>query len=290
MSIDKIPPHNDEAEEAALGSLLIGANINEASIKSSDFFSSRNQLIYSACERLKERSVAINQITVANELNSHLVDIGGSPFLSHLVSVCPTSLDYKYYCDILTRLSFYRRMIEISKQIEELGFKADSDITQSVNKADDMLLDLRKQSAPSAIKTPKDKAQILFDRYAELNLQEGDAAISTGLYDVDKILGGGFYPGDLTTIGARTGMGKTTLLQNLANNMSRKGNVLIFSCEMGTESLGDRDVASMLGVSINTIRWGKYSEELFNKIAEAVQDFTSVSKYANALWVDRNYC
>jgi len=46
--------------------------------------------------------------------------------------------------------------------------------------------------------------------------------ISTGLPTLDRVLGGGFYPGELAIIAARAGLGKTTLLSHCANQACQK--------------------------------------------------------------------
>src|SRR5512136_2165981 len=99
---NRLPPHDIDAEEATLGSLLIdGAAVikTETIIQPPDFYSERNRWIYEASLALYQRSEAINQITVAQELarQDKLEKCGGAAFLSHLVSVTPTSLDVEYY-------------------------------------------------------------------------------------------------------------------------------------------------------------------------------------------------
>ena len=94
--VERLPPHDIDAEEAALGSLLIdgGAIIKiETIIQPQDFYSERNRWIYESCLAVYQRSEAINQITVAQELarQDKLERCGGAAFLSHLISVCPTS-------------------------------------------------------------------------------------------------------------------------------------------------------------------------------------------------------
>ena len=91
--VDKLPPHDIDAEEAALGSLLIdGSAINQDRSRlfsRHDFYSERNRWIYEACLGLYQRSEAMNQITVAQELarQDKLENCGGAAFLSHLISV-----------------------------------------------------------------------------------------------------------------------------------------------------------------------------------------------------------
>jgi replicative DNA helicase len=111
--VDRLPPHDIDSEEAALGSLLIDGTAIikiESIIQGDDFYSERDRWIYEACLGLYQRSEAINQITVAQELarQDKLEGCGGAAFLSHLISVCPTSLDVEYYAKIVYRLSMMR--------------------------------------------------------------------------------------------------------------------------------------------------------------------------------------
>ena len=95
MAQEKLPPHDIEAEEAVIGSLLIDpeAILKVATfLKPEDFFDETNQAIYQACLSLYQRNEVINQITVAHELmrQNKLEQIGGAAYLSHLISVVPT--------------------------------------------------------------------------------------------------------------------------------------------------------------------------------------------------------
>ena len=120
--VERQPPHDIDAEEAALGSLLIdGVAINkiESLIQPQDFYSERNRWIYEACLALYRRSEAVNQITIAQELarQEKLEGTGGPAFLSHLVSVVPTSLDIEFYARIVYRLSMMRKLISAAGSV-----------------------------------------------------------------------------------------------------------------------------------------------------------------------------
>jgi len=126
---EKLPPHDPDAEEAVIGSLLIDGNAiyKVASlVQSSDFYYEPNQLIYSACYSLYQRNDAINQITVAQELarQNKLEPCGGAAHLSHLIAICPTSLDIEHYAQIVYRLSTMRNLITAADKIAALGHEA----------------------------------------------------------------------------------------------------------------------------------------------------------------------
>ena len=72
MNGGKLPPHDIDAEEAVIGSLLIdGAAIYKIAsfLQQSDFYHEPNRWLYGACLSLHQRNEAINQITVAQELD-----------------------------------------------------------------------------------------------------------------------------------------------------------------------------------------------------------------------------
>ncbi len=225
-------------------------------------------MCYSGCKALAERGVGIDQITLAQELNERgkLEAIGGAAYLSHLISVCVTSLDCQYYTDIVKRLSTYRCMIVAAGQIATLGYSQGSDVTEALNRADDIILSLRKNGVASPIITPKQRADMMSKRYDSLYTAEAGVALPTGLKDLDAQIGGGLYAGEMVIVGARPGMGKTTLVMNIANNAAVSQRVLVCSAEMTVEGITDRDVASVLGVPINEIRRGGYDEETYCRI------------------------
>jgi replicative DNA helicase len=87
---EKLPPHNIEAEEAVIGSLLVDPEAilkTVISLKPEDFYREKNQWLYEGCLSLYERNEAINQITVAQEVarQGKLDEVGGVAHLSYLV-------------------------------------------------------------------------------------------------------------------------------------------------------------------------------------------------------------
>ena len=127
MYAEQLPPHDVDAEEAVIGSLLIdGESITNISafLKPSDFFLEKNRWCYEACLALFDRNEAINQVTMAHELGlqDHLEPIGGHAYLSHLVSEVPTSVHLEYYGAIVHRTSIMRRLIGAANRIADIGY------------------------------------------------------------------------------------------------------------------------------------------------------------------------
>ena len=112
MYADRLPPHDANAEESVIGSVLIdGDSLHKVSslIRPTDFYGEKNRWCYEAFLGLAERGEAINQVTVSHELSlqERLESLGGSAYLSHLVMVVPTSVHIEYYAGIVQRTSVH---------------------------------------------------------------------------------------------------------------------------------------------------------------------------------------
>ncbi len=145
----RLPPHNIDAEENVISSLLIdGELIHGLALEHSDFYHEENATLYSACKTVERRGVSINQVTIAQELSERgkLETIGGVAFLSHLIATCATPLDCRFYADIVKRLATHRSLILAGEKIAELGYKQGPDITDSLHRVDEILLSLRSTS------------------------------------------------------------------------------------------------------------------------------------------------
>jgi len=287
---EKLPPHDTDAEEAVIGSLLIdGTAIYKIAtfLQQPDFYSERNQWIYGACLSLYQRNEAINQITVAQELDRRekLEACGGAAYLSHLVSIVPTSLHIEHYAQIVYRLSVMRHLITAADQIAAIGYQADPDVDASLNRAEDILFRLRHGQSP------RDFIHIrqVLDKYFETpSRPEAEGYIEpipnvvSGFTGLDELLGG-FQRSDLIVVGGRPSMGKTSLVLNIARNtaVEQGACVALFSLEMARDSLVWRLLSSESGVNLSRIRLGLHDEEEEKRIMEATGKLSEASIYVD---------
>jgi replicative DNA helicase len=283
---EKLPPHDIDAEDAVIGSLLIdGEAIYKITtlLQKGDFYSEPDREIYSACLELYRRSEAINQITVAQELTrlGKLEAGGGTANLSHMIASCPTSLDIEHYAQIVYRLSVMRNMIDAAHRIEAVGYEADADVDASLNKAEDILFRLRHGQSPRDFVHVR---QVL-DKYFETAPEpttgpEGYPLPHTlsGFSGLDEFLGG-FQPSDLLIIAGRPSLGKTSLVLSLARNaaIEQGACIALFSLEMAREPLVSRLLASEAGVDVRRVRLGLHNEDEERRIMEATGRLSEAS-------------
>ncbi len=287
---EKLPPHDIDAEEAVIGSLLIdGAAIYKIAtfLQQEDFYHEQSQWIYGACLSLYQHDEAINQITVAQELarQEKLEACGGAACLSRLISNCPTSLDIEHYARIVFRLSIMRRLITAARQIAAIGYQADPDVDASLSRAEDVLFRLRHGQSPRDFVHIRQVLDKYFETAAPAPEAEGYPKelityVLSSFTGLDEFLGG-FQRSDLIIIAGRPSMGKTSLALTIARNaaVEQGACVALFSLEMAREPLVLRMLASESGVNSRRLRLGLPNEEEEKRIMEATGCLSEASIY-----------
>jgi replicative DNA helicase len=273
----KLPPHDSDAEEAVVGSLLIdGAAIFQISdfLQPADFFFEPNRWLYEGCTALYQRDEAINQITLAQELSrqGRLESCGGGAHLSYLISICPTSMDIEHYARIVYRLSVMRQMISAGDKITAIGYQASPDVEESLAKAESILFGLRRTQGAGELTHIR---QVL-DKYFEEPTAPAEGHpeqlpyVLSNFPGLDEFLGG-FQRADLVIIAGRPSMGKTSLALNIARNaaVEHRACVALFSLEMARDSLVMRLLSSESGVNSRRVRFGTHTEDEERQVMEA---------------------
>jgi replicative DNA helicase len=274
---ERVLPHDIETEEALIGSLLIDpeAILKVASfLKSEDFYSPTNQCVYRACLSLYQRNEAINQITVAHELarQNKLEQTGGAAYLSHVISIVPTSLHAEHYAQIISRMAAMRRLIAAAGQIAAIGYEADPNVEASLNKAEDILFQVRTGQKTGDFVSLRDALGQYFEEAGRVpEGREGEIPrVLTSFNALDEFLGG-LQRSDLIVLAARPSLGKTSLALNIARNaaINLKACIALFSLEMSREAVVQRLLANESGVDSRKVRLGQFNEWEESNIMEA---------------------
>jgi replicative DNA helicase len=274
-ALDKMMPHNVEAEEAVLGSLLIDpdAIFKVATyLIAADFFIERNGWVYEAILALHDRREAVDFVTLCDELERHnrLQEVGGAAYITHLINVVPTSIHVEYYGHIVERAAIRRRLIHAATQIATLAYEEGEDVDEAVDRAEQILFGVSQRRLARDLVPIRQVISEYYDRIDYL-YRHGDEFIGvpTGFPRIDRLLGG-LQRSDLIMVAGRPAMGKTSLVLNIAHNAAVKNQrVAIFSLEMSNEQLVQRLIASETGISSHRLRTGKLKEDEWDKFAQA---------------------
>jgi len=294
--VDRLPPHDIDAEESVIGSILIdGDSLSRVAsfLRPQDFYGEKNRWCFEAFLALFERSEAINQITVSHELSLHrsrgeeqenrLEEIGGSAYLSHLVMVVPTSVHIEFYARIVQRTSIMRQLIDVGGRISEIGLhESDADTDAALSRAEDLLFRIRAGRGSGDFTHIRE----VLDTYMEESaaLHGPDAAhispVATGFPGIDNLLGNGMQRSDMIVLAARPSLGKSTLAFNIARAAADSGNrVGIFSLEMSRDQIGMRLLASEANVDSYRIRIGLLSNDEESRLLDAIGVLSDLPVY-----------
>ncbi|NLE96110.1 MAG: replicative DNA helicase [Dehalococcoidia bacterium] len=287
MEQGRLPPHDIEAEEALLGSLLIDPDAIlkvVTFLKVDDFFDESNAAVYGACVELYRRSEPINQITVAHELmrNGQLEPSGGASNLSRLIGGVPTSLHAEFYGRIVERMSVMRKLIVAGRRIAAVGYEAGPDIEESLSQAEDALFQVRMREGSRDFVSIRDVLEGYFEQAGNEteDPSKGLAQIKTGYPGLDGLLGG-LQRSDLIILAARPSIGKTTLALDIARRVAveQKACVAMFSLEMSAESVVQRMLSAQADVDFWQVRLGKFLEHEERKIMKAAGTLSDTNIY-----------
>ena len=127
MELGKVPPHDDEAEQAVIGSMLTDKDAVISAIevlKPEDFYREDNKTIYGAIMNLYAKAEPIDIITLKDELTSlgKLEPVGGLEYLATLPDKVPTTANVEKYIKIVEEKSILRSLIKTANELIEIGY------------------------------------------------------------------------------------------------------------------------------------------------------------------------
>ena len=286
MELGKVPPHDVEAEQAVLGSMLTDRDAVISAIevlKEEDFYRTDNRLIYSAILNLYNRAEPIDIITVKAELESlgKFEQVGGMEYLATLPDKVPTTANATKYINIVEEKSTLRSLIKAANEIIDLGYDPTEDVDYVTESAEKKIFNLMQNKDKKSYTPIKD---ILVDSFTQLeelyNRKQHITGVPTGFTELDNRTAG-FHGSDLILIAARPAMGKSAFALNIATNAAVRANVpvMIFSLEMSKEQMVNRILCSEAMVDSNKLRTGKLDEDDWTKLAGKIGQLAEAQIY-----------
>ena len=265
--LEKIPPHNLEAEQAVLGSLLINkdAIINVAdSLTPEDFYSDKHTAIYGAIQDIFNQKEPIDVISLSNKLKERnkIDEIGGRAFLMSLTNVVPTASNINNYASIIQKKATLRRLILAAHNILALGYSETDEVDGLLDDAEQQLFKVSQKYLRQNFVPLNTVLTEAFNRIDEIHKEAGKLrGVPTGFSGLDNKLGG-MQKSDLIIIAARPSLGKTSLALDIARHVAVKEKIPVglFSLEMSKDQLVDRLLCAEANVDLWKMRTGKLSD------------------------------
>ena len=286
MELGKVPPHDIEAEQAIIGSMLTDKDAVISAIevlKPDDFYREDNKTIYEAILNLYNRSEPIDIITVRSELESmgKIDNVGGLEYLAELPEKVPTTANAMKYIKIVEEKSSLRKLIRTANEIIELGYNQTEDVDNIMEGAEKKIFNIMQDKDQKGYSPLKDVLVESFTKLEELyNRKQHITGVPSGFTDLDYRTAG-FHGSELILIAARPAMGKTAFALNIATNAALRAKVpvAVFSLEMSKEQLVNRILCSESMVDSNKVRTGKLEEDDWTKLAGTIGPLSETEMY-----------
>ncbi len=282
----QIVPHNSEAEEAVLGSILVNPESYydvAQFLRSDDFYIHRNRWVWDTFVRLHEQRMPVDVLTVTDELEQagQLAEIGGPAYLTSLINNVPTSLHAEAYGRIIEETSVRRKMLTAANDIAKLAYQQDASVDTVMDEAEKAVFGVSERRMTRDLQSIQ---SVLSDYYDRIDLisRRGEEyyGLPTGFIDLDKLLFG-LQGSDLLIVAGRPGMGKTAFLLNIAKHagLVLKKHVAIFSLEMSNEQLVQRLISQETGIDSQRLRTGKLSEDEWPLFTQAIETLNKTKMF-----------
>lgn len=286
-SVLKIPPHNLEAEQTVLGSVLIDKNaiLKVADLLiPSDFYVPAHERIYSTILELFDKRQPIDVLSLTNRLNEKevLAEVGGSSYVAELTNQVTTSSHVDHYAQLVKEKKILRDLIRASAEITENAFAPAQEFEVLLDDIEQKILAISQKSLPKNFVPIGDELKAAYERIEKLHEHKGALrGVPTGFSGLDNLLSG-LQRSDFVVLGARPSLGKTSLALDIARHAALKAGVPvgIFSLEMSREQVIDRLISAESNVPLWKLRTGRIKDEMeFTQIQHSLDKLSGAPIY-----------
>ncbi len=285
----RIPPYSTEVEQEVLACILLEGEPIEQVIQifgdndEKVFYEQRHQLIYKAMLELYQKRLAIDLITVGEELSriNELSNIGGRQYLAELTNKVVSSANIEYYARLAKEKYLYRRLISISSRISSAAYSSELDVFDLVELASQQFFNISQAGLKKKASTIKELLKNATRMLENLSASQSSVTgVASGFSELDEMTAG-FQPSDLIIIAARPSAGKTAFALALARNAAVDFNapVLFFSLEMAEVQLAVRLMCAEACVESQSVRSGRITPEMMGLIINSMDDLAEAKLF-----------
>ncbi len=282
--LERIPPHNEEAEKSVLGAAMLDKDalldVLEK-VRAEYFYSEAHKEIFTAIEEIYRENKPVDVLTVSEKLKSRkaLEMVGGRAYIASLTTDVPSVSNVTEYAKIVSEKASIRRLIKVSEKITSLCYEENTPTATLIDSAEQEIFEIGQQR--------QSKDYVPIGEVMIENLNQIDQAaenggkvqgVPTGFKELDSKLGG-LKKSNLIILAARPSMGKTAFALNIAHQTAVKhgSSVLIFSLEMSKEELGQRLLSVESRVEIKKLQEGNLQRKDWDRVATAVDTLSKAS-------------
>ena len=280
--IERIPPHNEEAERSVLGAAMLNKEVLFdilEEVKEDDFYNESHKEIFRAIWELYRKNSAVDMLTVCEELKSRqsLDMVGGRAYIATLTAEVPATANGREYAKIIAEKAVMRQMIRTAEDITEKGYQSKMAAREILDYAESGIFQIAQRRQKNDYTKIQD---VLLENLkiidAAAQNKDKSTGIPTGFHDLDEKTSG-LQRSDLIIVAARPGMGKTAFALNIAQQSAVKHgtSAIIFSLEMSKEQLGQRLLAMQARVEMQKLKQGDLDRKDWDRVSLGVDELNN---------------
>lgn len=302
----RVPPHDLDAEAAVLSAVMLdGTALDKVLefLRPEHFYSEAHRRIFEAALELRGRGQPVDVVQVATWLKDRerIQQVGGMEYLATVLNQAPAIANVAAYGRTIHEKWRVRQLILTCQRVAAQGYIDYGMAQEFIDEAEQSIYTIARTQESSSVERLLEVIKKSFKKLTEA-LERGDriTGIPTGFERLDRLTAG-LHEGDLTIVAARPGMGKTSLVLNLAVNVASSKptqklpsendpgkrwdeqgvGVVVFSLEMPREQIANRMVCCEGRVDVSKVRSGYLGPQEWNKLTQASAFLGSLP-----VWVD----
>lgn len=273
----KTMPHNTEAEQSVIASMLMNAEaISTASgiLRPEDFYNKQYAILFETMVEMAEKGMPVDPVTLQSRLREKDVppEISALQFIGDLMANLPTSAHVEHYAKMVADQSRLRTVIHACETVVDECYSGNADVDTIMEHVEGGIFGLLQKGRGNAEFTPISKLVLqAMERIEAAAKNKGTVTgVATGFLELDYKTSG-LQPSDFILVAARPSMGKTALALNMAQYVAfhKHQTVAIFSLEMSAGQLVNRMLAMEGHVDATHIRSGKLSESEWHELVQS---------------------
>ncbi|MEL7625011.1 MAG: replicative DNA helicase [Clostridiales bacterium] len=288
MDVDRMPPYSQEAEQAALGAMLLDKEaiiIGSELLHEEDFYRDAHRLIFRAIRGLEQEGQPVDLVTVTEALRQKdaLDKCGGMSYLASLANLVPTSAGIRHYARIVLDKALLRRLIRVTGEIGLRCYEDVDDIYGLIGQAEQAIFEIGQGRSSQGLTPIRELLPAMVSQIESLSQRpEGITGIPSYFTALDQFTSG-WQPSDLVILAARPSMGKTAFALNLAESAAVrfKAPVAVFSLEMSREQLLIRFISSRANIEQTALRNGRLKGDEWAKLVDAAAILSQAPIYVD---------
>lgn len=245
-----------KTENSLIGCLMVDPQETMRSIRgivsSGDFFTETGKAAYSAARALIDNGKDCDIILIQEEAEKQGIQLDDS-YCRECMMLTPTVANAAELARIIHDKAETREIKKICEKMMDESLPAND----GFGKIGELL-----RGGHRKTRTPLEAADHFIDYILAAHEGRIKPFLSTGYQSLDSQLSGGLISSGLVTFAGRPGMGKTSLVLNIGDNVAAAGKTVLFiSLEMTEEQLWARRAAILSGLSHEKILKGQISDE-----------------------------